>query len=128
MDLDDYVFKAVKTGLDMAGEAVKLEEEIRQITGKKIGFGVGINCGEAVVGNVGTLSRMDYTAIGNTVNIAARLESQAEAGEVVISQQVYERLKGRIWAESLGVRELKGIAGGWKCIGCWELRGDIRSK
>lgn len=111
MDLDDYVFKAVKTGLDMAGEAVKLEEEIRQITGKKIGFGVGINCGEAVVGNVGTLSRMDYTAIGNTVNIAARLESQAEAGEVVISQQVYERLKGRIWAESLGVRELKGIAG-----------------
>lgn len=61
-------------------------------------------------------------------NIAARLESQAEAGEVVISQQVYERLKGRIWAESLGVRELKGIAGGWKCIGFWELRGDIRSK
>ena len=102
MDLDDYVFKAVKTGLDMAGEAVKLEEEIRQITGKKIGFGVGINCGEAVVGNVGTLSRMDYTAIGNTVNIAARLESQAEAGEVVISQQVYERLKGRSLGGKLG--------------------------
>lgn len=112
LDLDDYVFKAVKTGLDMAGEAARLEEEIRQISGREIGFGVGINCGEAVVGNVGTSSRMDYTAIGNTVNIAARLESQAKAGEVVISQQVYERLKGRIRAESLGVRELKGIAGG----------------
>lgn len=54
---------------------------------------------------------MDYTAIGNTVNLAARLEAQAGVGEVVISSSVYERLRGRIQAESLGKRNLKGIAG-----------------
>ena len=77
---------------------------------------------------MGTSSRMDYTAIGNTVNIAARLESQAKAGEVVISQQVYERLKGRIRAESLGVRELKGIAGGMEVYKVLGVGDDICSK
>ena len=67
---------------------------------------MGINCEEAVIGNIGTSSRMDYTAIGNTVNIAARLEGQAKAGEVVISQAVYDRLKGRIHAVSIGKRNL----------------------
>ena len=109
--LEDYVFKAVKTGLDMAEAAKGLEEELMELAGRKVSFGVGINCGEAVIGNIGTSSRMDYTAIGNTVNIAARLESQAGPGEVVISQAVYDRLKGRIQVESLGKRRLKGIAG-----------------
>jgi len=111
LDLDDYVFRAVKTGLDMAAAAKNLEAELAAVTDKKVGFGVGINCGEAVIGNIGTSRRMDYTAIGNTVNVAARLEGQAKAGEVVISAQVYERLKGRITVESLGLRTLKGIAG-----------------
>ena len=110
LDLDDYVLRAVKTGLDMAA-ARNLEKELTVVTDKRVGFGVGINCGEAVIGNIGTSSRMDYTAIGNTVNIAARLEGQAKAGEVVISQAVYDRLKGRIHAVSLGKRNLKGITG-----------------
>ena len=88
LDLDDYVFRAVKTGLDMAAAAREMEKELAAVTDKKVGFGVGINCGEAVIGNIGTSSRMDYTAIGNTVNVAARLEGQAGAGEVVISQAV----------------------------------------
>lgn len=111
LDLDDYVFRAVKTGLDMAAAAKAMEEELTAVTDKKVGFGVGINCGEAVIGNIGTSARMDYTAIGNTVNVAARLEGQAKAGEVVISQAVYDRLEGRIRAVSLGKRNLKGIAG-----------------
>ncbi len=111
LDLDDYVLCAVKTGLDMAAAARNLEKELTVVTDKRVGFGVGINCGEAVIGNIGTSSRMDYTAIGNTVNIAARLEGQAKAGEVVISQAVYDRLKGRIQAVSLGKRNLKGITG-----------------
>ncbi len=110
LDLEDYVFRAVKTGLDMRAAAEGLAKELAAVTDRKIGFGVGIDCGEVVVGNIGTSLRMDYTAIGSTVNTAARLEAQAKAGEVVVSQAVYDRLKGRIRAECLGRQKLKGIA------------------
>lgn len=111
LDLDDYVFRAVKTGLDIVNAAEILAKELESMNLQRPGVGVGINCGEAVIGNIGTTSRMDYTAIGNTVNVAARLESSAKAGQVIISQEVYERLEGRILAEDLGKRQLKGIAG-----------------
>ena len=76
--------------------------------GKKVGFGVGVNCGPAVVGNIGCDFRMDYTAIGDTVNTAARLEANAPRGNVYISGEVYERLKGRITVEEIGEIPLKG--------------------
>lgn len=110
LDQDDYVFHAVKAGLDMAAAGKKLEAEFEKIAGKKVSFGIGVNCGEAVIGNIGTAKRMDYTAIGNTVNTAARLESRAKAGEVLISPEIYRRLKGRIQTESLGPCTLKGIS------------------
>lgn len=113
LDLDDYVYKAVKTGLDMAKGAELLESELSLELGKKVGFGVGIHCGDAVIGNIGTSFRMDYTAIGDTVNTASRLEGQAKAGEVIISAEVYRRLEGRIDAECLGARQLKGKADGF---------------
>ena len=109
LDLDDYVFRAVKCGLDMASSSTQMEEEIEVRTGTKVGFGIGINCGEVVIGNVGSSKRMEYTAIGSVVNTASRLEGIAKAGEVIISPEVYERLKGRIIADSLGKYQLKGI-------------------
>ena len=109
MDLDDYVFRAVKTGLAIAEASERLKKEVAGISGRDFGFGIGINCGEAVVGNIGTTKRMEYTAIGNTVNTAARLEGKAKAGEVIISPYVYERIKERIEVTSLGLHELKGI-------------------
>jgi len=69
---------------------------------------VGVNCGPAVVGNIGCEFRMDYTAIGDTVNTAARLESVAPKGTVLISAEVYKRLKGRIKVKEVGKIPLKG--------------------
>jgi len=112
-DLDDYVYKAVKTGLDMVEGAKKLEKELTIEEGMKVSFGVGINCGDAIVGNVGTDFRMDYTAIGDTVNTASRIEGQAKGGEVLISEAVYKRLEGRIDAQYLGKRQLKGKQDGF---------------
>ncbi|MBQ6832929.1 MAG: adenylate/guanylate cyclase domain-containing protein [Lachnospiraceae bacterium] len=109
MDLDDYVFRAVKSGLAIAEASERLKKEAAGISSSDFGFGIGINCGEAVVGNIGTTKRMEYTAIGNTVNTAARLEGKAKAGEVIISPYVYERIKDRIEVTSLGLHELKGI-------------------
>lgn len=106
--LEDYVYKAVAAAMDMVQEAKILEKRLEEKYGNKVQFGVGINCGPAVVGNIGSEKRMDYTAIGDTVNTAARLESNATSGEILVSQAVYEQVKDRIKAEPVGELELKG--------------------
>jgi adenylate cyclase len=71
---------------------------------------VGINSGPAVVGNVGTEKRVDYTVLGTSVNIASRLESGvAKPGQVVISQNTLDRVMGSFETESLGEFALKGL-------------------
>ena len=76
--------------------------------GKSVSFGIGVNCGDAVVGNIGCEYRMDYTAIGDTVNTAARLEGKAGRGQILISEAVYRALEGRIEASEIGAVALKG--------------------
>jgi len=107
-DLDDYVFRAVTTAMDIAKGSDELEKRLMERFGRSISFGIGVNCGEAVVGNIGCEHRMDFTAIGDTVNTAARLESNAARGQILISREVYERVKDRVEAEEIGVIPLKG--------------------
>lgn len=76
----------------------------------KLCVGVGVHRGDAVVGNVGTPERMEYTAIGSTVNIASRLCDSAQPGEVVVSQRVLESLGEGVKFESLGAIQVKGIS------------------
>jgi adenylate cyclase len=71
---------------------------------------VGINSGPAVVGNVGTEKRVDYTVLGSSVNIASRLESGvAKPGQLVISQNTLDRVVGSFDTEPLGEFALKGL-------------------
>lgn len=105
---EDYVYQAVLTAWDMVKESEKLGKELLERFGRTVNFGIGVHCGKAVVGNIGTEKRMDYTAIGDTVNTAARLEANAPKGTVLISNDVYERLKGRVEVESCGNIPLKG--------------------
>jgi len=107
-DLDDYVYRAVCTARDIAAGSEELERKLTERFGKSVSFGIGVNCGDAVVGNIGCDFRMDYTAIGDTVNTAARLESNAKRGQILISQAVYEALKDRIRVTDVGVIPLKG--------------------
>lgn len=107
-DLDDYVFRSVKTAMDIANGSGALGKRLMERFGKSVSFGIGVHCGEAVVGNIGCEHRMDFTAIGDTVNTAARLESNAERGQILISREVYECVKDRIEAEEIGVIPLKG--------------------
>ena len=76
----------------------------------RVAFGVGINTGEGVVGNIGTANLMNYTVIGDVVNVAARLQGEARAGEVLISSSVYERIAERVDVEELGAIHVKGRA------------------
>ena len=112
LPLDDYIYKAVKTAWDIAKGSEELSEKLQAKFGKTISFGIGVNCGPAVVGNIGTEKRMDYTAIGDTVNTAARLESNAKPGQILISKAVYDALEGRIVATSIGEIPLKGKSNG----------------
>jgi adenylate cyclase len=65
---------------------------------QRLSFGVGLHIGEAVVGNVGTSVRMDYTVIGDTVNLAKRIQENAPAGRVLMSEAVYEVVKDSVKA------------------------------
>lgn len=111
-DTEDYEYRAVLTAWDIVQGGNRIEKEYFARYGKHVGFGVGVNCGPAVVGNIGCDFRMDYTAIGDTVNTAARLEANAPRGTVYISEYVYEKVKDRITVEEVGEIPLKGKSKG----------------
>ena len=108
LDVENYMEKAVRTGLDIIDAVESLNDELERDFGRRIACGVGVHCGPAVVANIGCDFRMDYTAIGDTVNVSERLESQAKAGQVLISEQIYEHVKDRFRAEYVGELALKG--------------------
>ncbi|MCM1302634.1 MAG: adenylate/guanylate cyclase domain-containing protein [Lachnospiraceae bacterium] len=108
LDVEGYCDKAVQTAFDIIESVRAVNRELRETHGREIACGVGVHCGKAVVGNIGCEYRMDYTAIGDTVNIAERLESIAKGGEVLVSGEVYERIREHYQAEPIGEQSLKG--------------------
>ena len=105
---EDHVMRAVKSALLMQELGTALHYDLLEHYGRDVRFGIGINTGPAVFGNIGSPSRMDYTAIGDTVNVASRLESNAGPGQILISDAVYERVKDYIEAIPLGGLKVKG--------------------
>lgn len=114
---EDYVMRAVQAAADMVDGSKALSEELMAQFGRTVSFGIGVHVGEAVVGNIGSPQRMDYTAIGDTVNTAARLEANAPAGTIYISRTVADILKDRICTTSLGdTIKLKGKKDGFEIL------------
>jgi adenylate cyclase len=107
---EDHADRAVLAGL-------MLQRLVSEWSAEREGQGlppvrirVGINSGPAVVGNVGTEKRVDYTVLGSAVNIASRLESGiAKPGQLVISKNTLDRIVGSFQMESLGEVALKGL-------------------
>jgi len=107
---DKDAFNALRTALEMQ-DAIKIfEEKWRDIRGEKWEFsiGIGINTGEVVVGNLGSSSRMEYTAIGDNVNVAFRVESIAPGGSILITESFYAEVRNNVVVEKLQPVNVKG--------------------
>jgi len=102
----DHVLRAARAGLAMQSEL----EAVAALEPAGPRFRVGINTGAALVGNIGSNERRTYTAIGDTVNVASRLEGRAEPGEVVIGQATCAALGEVARARPLGALQVKGRA------------------
>ena len=114
---EDAVYNAVKTAQAIVEGAAKVSDELKEEIGEELRVGVGVHFGPAIVGNMGAERHMDYTAIGDTVNTAARLEANAPGGTVYISRAVADKLGDRIEATSLGgTIKLKGKADGFEVL------------
>lgn len=114
---DDAVYHAAQTALDIVSGAEALSAKLKEEINEEIHVGVGVHFGPAVVGNMGSERRMDYTAIGDTVNTAARLEANAPASTVYISRAVADKLGARMKYEPLETPiKLKGKADGFEIL------------
>ncbi len=114
---DDAVYHACMAALDIVKGADELSAKLKADINEEIHVGVGVNYGPAVVGNMGSERRMDYTAIGDTVNTSARLEANAPGGMVYVSRSVIDKLNGRMKYEPLEKPiKLKGKADGFEIL------------
>jgi PAS domain S-box-containing protein len=87
--------------------ALAMRDAAREV-GTELGYGIGVHTGEAMVGNLGSEQYQNYTAIGDTVNVAARLQGQAQAGEVVCSAAALQGAGQGVRTTPLGALELRG--------------------
>lgn len=108
LDLKDHEYYAVKTAYEIQKGMTKVRDQIFEKYEVTVNVGIGINTGIVVVGNIGSYIRVDYTAIGDNVNIAARIESNTVAGQILVSEETYERTKDYFEYNCIGERMMKG--------------------
>jgi adenylate cyclase len=103
----DDPLRAVQTALEMQDVFERLcAQDGSALHG--LGLGIGLHSGEATVGNVGSETVMDYTVIGDTVNVSQRLQESAKSGEVLMSEATYRRVQNYVLAECLEARAIRG--------------------
>jgi adenylate cyclase len=103
---NDDAERAIQAAKIMRKELVKMMEN--PSLEKKFKMRIGINTGKVVAGNIGSPKRLDYTVIGDAVNIAFRLESIAQPNQILIGENTYQKVKGKFNINKIGSRMLKG--------------------
>jgi class 3 adenylate cyclase len=112
--------------------AIEMQNYVKEINTSRVKeglpevmIGIGINSGHVISGNMGSIDRMDYTVIGDVVNIAARLESLAGRGQILVTRDVYEEVKFVVDAEFVDTINVKGRA---QPVDVYEVRGLLAGK
>ena len=101
----EHALQAVATALDIRKRLADFHQTLEPEHRLAINF--GIHTGQAVVGNVGTARIMDFTAVGDTVNLAARLCELAQGNQILISDKTYAQLNGRVTVSVVGPQHLR---------------------
>ncbi len=105
---EDHAVRAVRTALSMTYDVRALHEVLPP--DQRLFYGIGVDTGAAVLGNVGSPSRKEFTAIGVPVNVAKLLQENALAGEIILSQHTYDRVQDLFAAEPLQPRKVKDVS------------------
>lgn len=108
LDVKHHEYYAVKSAYDMQKGMIQVRADVLEKYGVTISVGIGINTGEVVVGNIGSYLRIDYTAIGDNVNTAARIESNTQPNQVLVSEATYERTNQYFEYNCIGEKMMKG--------------------
>jgi predicted ATPase/class 3 adenylate cyclase len=106
---EDHAVRAVAAALAIQRAAREYGETLRRERGFGFSMRIGLNTGPVVVGRIGDDLRMDYTAQGETVNLAARLQTAAEPGGVLVSEAMHALVSGYFVADDVGPLALKGL-------------------
>ncbi|MDI6782478.1 MAG: tetratricopeptide repeat protein [bacterium] len=101
---EDDPERALRSAVEMQIAIAQLGKRLQ----RDLQLRIGISCGDVIVGSLGGRHRLDYSAIGDVVNLANRLQSQAQPSQTIVSQRIYERTHGSFEFQSLGTVELKG--------------------
>ncbi|MFQ3646222.1 MAG: adenylate/guanylate cyclase domain-containing protein [Anaerolineae bacterium] len=115
----DHVFRAA----DAALAVQRAVQEVNAQHGHQLAVGIGVTVGEAVVGYIGNERALNYTAVGDTVNVAKRLQEMAQPGQILIDERLVARLGSKVRGKSLGEVMLKGRHNGTKIFELHDLIG-----
>jgi class 3 adenylate cyclase/tetratricopeptide (TPR) repeat protein len=108
---EDHAVRACYAALRMQEQASRHATEVRRTHGANVKIRVGLNSGEVVVRAIGSDLHMDYTAVGQTTHLAARMEQIADPGAIAITSETLALVEGYIAVKSLGPVPVKGLAG-----------------
>jgi hypothetical protein len=108
--LEDHAVRACYAAIRMQESVKKYAEQVQRSHAVALSIRVGLNSGEIVVRAVGDDLRMDYTVVGQTVHLAARMEQMASPGSVLTTPNTRELTEGYIVMRSLGALPIKGLA------------------
>ena len=120
---DDAV-RAVRAALEIQVKLAEYARELKQDKGVDFSARVGLDTGVVVLGEIGGKQRAEFTAYGDAVNLAERMEELAESGTVAISDHTYQQVRGSFRTESLGQLEVRGKAGAVKA---YRVLGETRN-
>lgn len=107
MPHEDHAWRAAEAALELRDTTAELQPP--DLGGRRLPMRIGIATGEVIVGHIGSERRVDYTAVGSAVNLAARLQTLAETGDILIAEPVFERIRGRVEADDVGMMQVRGF-------------------